>query len=394
MCGLVGIISKLSNGFTKDDIKILKQLIEVDTLRGKDSTGLFYINEYFNLYGIKNNIPGYDFINTKEYQDIEDDLYLSGIAAFAHNRYATQGATTPANAHPFTSEHICLIHNGTIHNFRQFDNTCSVDSEAITNAFAKQGYNKVVPDIIGAYAFIWADLKEKKIFILRNEDRPLFVIETPSAFYIASESRMLHWIVGRNTTLIEKEKPAYFEAHHLYSIDLTSPKDGLLIKELPKPEKKTITATHTSWVVGNNYPKKSETPYGKKITFKVNEIMDIFGKIILKGETLNNPEIKVKVLNLSYFNEIFEFYNGEVVGVEKNKDGHITYMLSNVYPVIPMTTINNEIIYIHALQTYTCTDCNIKITPEDSGKIWVRIKQGVSKTFRCPTCTKNHKHLK
>ncbi len=66
MCGLVGIISKNSTGFSKEDIKILKQLIEVGTLRGKDSTGLFYVNENYNVYGIKDNVPGYDFINSKE----------------------------------------------------------------------------------------------------------------------------------------------------------------------------------------------------------------------------------------------------------------------------------------------------------------------------------------
>lgn len=394
MCGLVGIISKNSTGFSKEDIKILKQLIEVDTLRGKDSTGLFYVNEHYNVYGIKDNVPGYDFINSKEYQAIEDDIYLDGIAVFAHNRFATLGATTNENAHPFVSEHLCLVHNGTIHNFRQFDNTCSVDSQAITKAFAREGYAKIVPDIIGAYAFIWADTNEKKIFILRNEDRPLYVIETSSAYYIASESKMLSWIVGRNINLLQKDIPAYFECHHLYSVDLTNPREGLKIKELPKPEKKITQTTSTFTVTGNNTYKEKHSEYGKKILFKVTEIMDIFGKIILKGESINNPTIKIKVPNLTCFNENYELYNGEIIGTEMSKDGHKKYLLSNVYPVIPITTINNEIIYIHPNGHYTCVDCNTPITQEDSGKVWVRIKNGVSKTFRCPTCTEKHKHIK
>lgn len=400
MCGLVGIISKTNTGFTKEDIKILKQLIEVNTLRGADSTGLFYVNEFNNIYGIKDNIPGYNFTNTKDCEDIFADIYLSGVAAFAHNRFATLGHKTAENAHPFTKDHICLIHNGTIYNHRKFDNTCNVDSQAITNAFARDGHSKVIPDIDGAYAFIWTDLKENKIFILRNEERPLWVIETNTTFYIGSEARMLDWIVGRNIKLLTKDTNAYFENHYLYSIDLNDRAAGLTRKELPKPEKKThIISTTKEWPKSTasntgtiNLLDKSFT-YGQKVAFIVTSITDIFGKVHINGHLQSEPLIKIKACNVNIHNENHALYCGEILGQQKDRYNQTYLILSNIYPIITIKTIDNQTINIHPNGEYTCTDCGKDITKADSGKIWVRIKNNKAKTFRCPSCTEKHKYI-
>ena len=207
-------------------------------------------------------------------------------------------------------------------------------------------------------------------------------------------------IVGRNINLLQKEIPAYFECHHLYSVNLTNPREGLKIKELPKPEKKThIISTTKEWPKSTasntgtiNLLDKSFT-YGQKVAFIVTSITDIFGKVHINGHLQSEPLIKIKAYNVNIHNENHALYCGEILGQEKDRYNQTYLILSNIYPIITIKTIDNQTINIHPNGKYTCTDCGKDITKADSGKIWVRIKNNKAKTFRCPSCTEKHKYI-
>ena len=49
MCGLVGVTTKLSNGFSYEQVSVFEELLHIDTLRGDDSTGVFLVNGIGNV---------------------------------------------------------------------------------------------------------------------------------------------------------------------------------------------------------------------------------------------------------------------------------------------------------------------------------------------------------
>ena len=56
MCGLIAVINKYNNGFTKSQCDAFNDLIYLDALRGMDSTGAFVITNRDDLYMAKNSL--------------------------------------------------------------------------------------------------------------------------------------------------------------------------------------------------------------------------------------------------------------------------------------------------------------------------------------------------
>ena len=130
MCGLVAIISKNQHGFLFNDGKLFEQMLYADALRGMDSTGIYGINKYGNLKMVKAAKAAAEFIGTKTFQDFKNEIVNKFRVVVGHNRAATKGATTDDNAHPFIEDHICLVHNGTLHTHKHLADK-EVDSHAI-----------------------------------------------------------------------------------------------------------------------------------------------------------------------------------------------------------------------------------------------------------------------
>lgn len=202
MCGIVGIITKNSFGFSKQNTDEFTQMLWANSVRGWDSSGIFLANKYGNLEWMKSKYTPATLMGSDKYKLMLDKAFKSGQILVGHNRQATRGEVSDENSHPFVEDNICLVHNGTLSNHKDLADT-EVDSHAVAKAFQSRGHIEVIEKIDGAFALVWYDAKEKKLHLARNNTRPLNLIETNTAWYISSEVGLVTWILGRQSSPIK-----------------------------------------------------------------------------------------------------------------------------------------------------------------------------------------------
>lgn len=237
MCGLIGMISRSNFGFQYKDKAIFEQLLFVNTVRGQDSTGIFGINKYGNVIAHKTAQAAPSAIKTQTFKEFFTKIYSEYRIVIGHNRASTRGATTDENAHPFIEDNICLVHNGTLNTHKQLADT-EVDSHAICTSLAKNGYQETFEKLDGAFALIWYNVAEKKLYMARNKERPLHMVVTDDTFYFASELSMLEWVVQRNG--VNKFKSYFLAEDKTYYWELDKLKEFEIMET---PEKKTRPAS-------------------------------------------------------------------------------------------------------------------------------------------------------
>lgn len=196
MCGLVGLISKNSFGFTRDQQEVFASLLFVDLLRGSDSTGAFVVDNTGNVVVAKEVGHSLDFIRTDAYDTLNKRAFQNGAAMIGHNRKATRGDVTDVNAHPFNVDNnIILVHNGTMFGDHKKHANVDVDSHAIAHLIHEKGtVGEALSSFYGAYALIWYDVKEGSINFVRNDQRPLWWMETRNSWVWASTPDMLEFV--------------------------------------------------------------------------------------------------------------------------------------------------------------------------------------------------------
>lgn len=309
MCGLVGLITNTANGFANQDANIFKQLLYVDTLRGEDSTGVV---AYYNdgaMEVIKEAIPAYNFIDSKEFTELNYALIARGKAALGHNRKKTSGTINDVTAHPFlidgaVDKQYVFMHNGTLQNHWRLKQdlkeileeigvvkytvpNTDVDSETLGTILTlcngdPRKIEKVLGHVNGAYACIWIDQKAERLYLLRNNERPLYIGETSFGCILGSEAGMIHAIADRNNTKIKSYEGV--DSHVLYTFKLnqkatTYTKEELTVKKSTPPSMTTYTtgrgATNLSdfqEVASKNAMKRFRGKFlGKTIPFWVTE---------------------------------------------------------------------------------------------------------------------------
>lgn len=320
MCGIVAVLNNYTNGFQIQDIEIFREMLYCDALRGEDATGIIGITNNGNVAFAKAAVLPEVFFQMKEVVDIFDDMWQSGSALIGHNRKATIGDKGDANnAHPFVERDVVLIHNGSIPSFGELMNYqkrqetgINVDSHVVAYLMAHEpDYQQVVRDvntINGAYVFVWYNATEKKLRIVKNDQRPLGFIynRKTGVLYIASELDMLRWIVGRNKGLPDDPKDVQiglFKEHYVneYTLGEQGIWDwkGIELPDMdtrPKPQK--WSNVH-GW--GNHYEqqsKKDSEP--KKVDHGTGISEVIHSDQLFPSSQSDIPEDKKKHWRMSY----------------------------------------------------------------------------------------------
>jgi hypothetical protein len=318
VCGIVGAIGTLK----VEDEKAFTQLLTINALRGVDSTGVFTINTAETVSVAKQVGNPYELMSMKVF-----DKALQGMqrVMVGHNRYATQGAVSKRNAHPFEFENLIGVHNGTLRNKWQLKDAkdFSVDSENLYHVISEEGLTSALSNLDGAWALVWWDKVLDKLHILRNKERPLYYVETESKnVYFASEGWMLEGVLSRNNIKI-KAPPMLFDEDylHTFNIDL---KTGSILKVEKRLAKsgfkscKTAT-TFTPTVVTSPPPPVQETK-GKKFFFEVlNHTVDQFNQnyFDLYCEQYPNDDLRYYYAHLegNPLDYVGEFFSAELTNI-------------------------------------------------------------------------------
>lgn len=200
MCGIVGMVASFQNGFSTDEQKMFKDMLFLDTQRGWDSTGVFLVENNSNVHIRKAAIHGPDFIRHREYQALERKGWSTGMFMVGHNRAATRGTVNDTNAHPFwVEDKIVLVQNGTYIGSHKHHKDVEVDSEAIAHVLADHdNIEEALQKINAAYALVWYNVKTKSLHLIRNNERPLWIVETTDGGYLfASECETILYAASR-----------------------------------------------------------------------------------------------------------------------------------------------------------------------------------------------------
>lgn len=281
MCGLVAVIPKsTTRGFLKPELDMFETLVTVDSLRGMDSTGIFGIDDN-DLFIAKDTLTGSEFLKTKEYADIQVKAFKRGKFLVAHNRAATRGNITDKNAHPFWKDNkVVMVHNGTFRGDHKKHADTEVDSEALCHLLASHEPNeidKVLNKIDAAYAVMWFDTRDGTLNIVRNNDRPLFMLETTTAYIFSSEYLMVQFAAYRTGINIPKDgKPEQVPEHTHLKFDFSS--------HTLKLEKTALNILENDY---SQYYNKNAVAY--YTSPKVNNVVNITKEVIEQAQQSQSP---------------------------------------------------------------------------------------------------------
>ncbi|OYX64000.1 MAG: glutamine--fructose-6-phosphate transaminase (isomerizing) [Novosphingobium sp. 32-60-15] len=144
-----------------------------------------------------------------------------GLIGIAHTRWATHGAPTTSNAHPHATEHVALVHNGIIENFkplrealmargRTFES--ETDTEVVAHMVSEQveaglspqdAVQAVLPQLRGAFALAIAFRTHDDMLIGARLGSPLVVGYGDGETYLGSDALALAPLTQKITYLEE-----------------------------------------------------------------------------------------------------------------------------------------------------------------------------------------------
>lgn len=222
MCGLVGCAGTI----TKFDAMAFNNLLTVDSIRGKDGTGVAAVRQ-----GKPEDVTvikgpgGPDYLMDRS--GYTRALNQNNMVLLGHNRYRTMGDNSARNTHPFEFKHIVGAHNGTMLKGQFKDGfDFDTDSEALFHNMNELGIEDTVKKLNGAYALTWWDKRDHSLNMLRNDKRDLYYVvdKTNSVLYWASEITFLYAVLNHDHIPFEGKKISMLpvDTHIKWTVNLKS----------------------------------------------------------------------------------------------------------------------------------------------------------------------------
>lgn len=209
MCGLFGVASQSNLGKAEKDM--FELLAFISYLRGKDSTGMIAVSATGAVTTNKATVTPPEFLSMGKSKSMLAEHNLRAL--LGHTRAATVGSNVHANAHPFEFENVVGMHNGTL------DYQCRVqytnkptefgtDSEGLYNKINESSVNEVIPQLEGAWALTMWDKAQRKLRIVRNDKRTLYMIKSVDdrTVFWSSEADFLIFAANRLNYPISEDK--------------------------------------------------------------------------------------------------------------------------------------------------------------------------------------------
>ncbi|MGD9828836.1 MAG: glutamine--fructose-6-phosphate transaminase (isomerizing) [Hyphomicrobiaceae bacterium] len=193
MCGIVGILAE--RAVSTDLIDALRRL----EYRGYDSAGIATVE---NGTLARRRAEG----KLRNLETVVAGSPLGGHAGIGHTRWATHGAPTERNAHPHMSEHVSVVHNGIIENFRALREELiakghafqsDTDTEAVVHLVTEEmrrgkgpvpAVAAVLPRLEGAFALAMIFAGEDNLMIAARRGSPLAIGHGDGEMYLGSDA--------------------------------------------------------------------------------------------------------------------------------------------------------------------------------------------------------------
>lgn len=392
MCGIVGILARNLSGFAATNVDTFKDMLFADELRGAHGTGMFW-NTATKVKTLKAPVPASFFLRDEKVKAAMNEVFQKSKFVIGHNRHATKGGMDHDSTHPFRVHHITLIHNGTLYSHKHMADV-AVDSEAIAHSIADIGTDATLKMLDGAFALVWYDANTRKLNFVRNDERPLHLIETSNCWAIASEFRMAEWIITRNKGNVIKTTSIEVGQLHQYDIDtrdITTRKVELREKTymydtdwntryyangkmkhtytpppaLPTPPLRETTPPFLVVKNGTStIPKTSGLPdmdlpdpvqdlnykLGEKIVFSPAAVVPSGSSFCLEGAVednsgVNHPEVRFYNSNRELLTEYLDcvLLEAEVMQIHQ-KEGIFRYIVKKVIPLVVNETISTPMV--------------------------------------------------
>lgn len=208
MCGIIGIVGK-----EQVADRLVDGLRRME-YRGYDSAGVCTVE---NGQLIRRRAQG-KLVNLVN--ELARDP-APGLIGIAHTRWATHGAPTAANAHPHATEHLALVHNGIIENFKPLREALEsrgrtfesqTDTEVVAHLVSEQveaglspeeAVKVVLPQLRGAFALAIAFRQHPDLLIGARLGSPLVVGYGDGETYLGSDALALAPLTQRISYLEE-----------------------------------------------------------------------------------------------------------------------------------------------------------------------------------------------
>ncbi|HVY56470.1 MAG TPA: glutamine--fructose-6-phosphate transaminase (isomerizing) [Xanthobacteraceae bacterium] len=193
MCGIVGILGR--EPVAVQMVDALKRL----EYRGYDSAGIATLEQ-----GRLTRLRAEGKLKNLELRLLKEPL--QGTSGIGHTRWATHGRPNETNAHPHATEHVAVVHNGIIENFRELRAgleakgvvfTTETDTEVVAHLVSEQMRNgakpaeavaATLPQLRGAFALAFLFEGEDDLLIGARRGSPLAVGYGQGEMYLGSDA--------------------------------------------------------------------------------------------------------------------------------------------------------------------------------------------------------------